>query len=179
MAKVPQASSAWAFAVGLSILALRERAMADNRRQKRERLFDLYRQNLALYGQEAGDVFVCPLCWGMYPRAVLATDPPLLTLAHIISETQGGKTCTLACATCNNSIGTRLESVLLSQFLQEDWFAGVGTVDGKMVTAAGQITVEMRHSDPGHGWELKVVQERSDPAKVRAVQELMKAHRVC
>ncbi len=43
--------------------------MADNRRQRRERLFDLFQQNLALYDQEAGDVFVCPLCRGKYPRA--------------------------------------------------------------------------------------------------------------
>ncbi len=46
-----------------------------------------------------------------------------------------------------------------------------------MVTSAGQITVEMRHSQPGHGWDLRLIQDRSDPAKIRAVEELLKSQK--
>jgi hypothetical protein len=115
--------------------------MAENGRARRRRYFDLYGQNLAPYDQEAGDVFVCPLCKDMYPRWALDNNPALLTLAHSVPDSQGGTTCTLACAPCNNSVGHSLETALLGQFRHEDWFAGIGTMDGRLRTEAGQVSV--------------------------------------
>lgn len=151
--------------------------MVGNGRARRERYFDLYRDNLAFYDQDAGDAFVCPLCRRKFPRWALDTDPPLLTLAHIIPESQGGTTCTLACADCNNGIGHSLEAALLRQFRQEDWLAGVGTQDGRIVTECGPVTVQMRHSPEAREWHLNVIQQRSNPANVRSLQALAESRR--
>src|SRR4051794_30166377 len=123
--------------------------MAENGRAKRERYFDLFRQNLALYDQDAGDVFVCPLCRRVYPRWALDTEPALLTLAHVVPDSQGGTTCPLACAPCTNGVRHSLEPALLGRFRNEDWFAGVGTMDGRLRVGDRQVTVRMRHDPPG------------------------------
>src|SRR5260221_8506249 len=123
--------------------------MANSGRQQRERFFNLYRDNLAFYDPDAGDVFVCPFCRGIFSRQFLEIDPPDLTLAHIIPEKQGGTRCTLACRWCNNGIGYSLEAALLRQFRQEDALAGVGTMDAKMQSKYGTVSVAM--SRPGGG----------------------------
>jgi hypothetical protein len=146
--------------------------MPDNARQKREQLFDLYSRQMALYDPEPGDAFVCPLCRRVYPREALTTDPPLLTLAHIVPQSLGGTTSTLACAPCNNDSGSGHEKVLLDHLHQKDWEAGMGIIRGRLETDCGDVAIEMQRG-PDQSWRFNVIPLRSNPAHVEALQQRM------
>src|SRR5689334_17054941 len=135
--------------------------MAGDVAEARKRLFDLYSRNMAHYDPAVGDAFVCPLCLRKFPRWALTSDPPLLTLAHIVPAAFGGTvgTGTLACAECNNKVGTELESFLVTQFRHEDWLAGVGEMNARLQTSQGEMGVRLKLAiEQGRPrWTVRVV----------------------
>lgn len=151
--------------------------MAGEVAEARERLFNLYSRNMAHYDADVGDAFVCPLCLRVFPRWALTSDPPLLSLAHVVPAAFGGTvgTGTLACAQCNKQVGAELESFLVNQFRHEDWLAGVGETNARLRTSQGEIGVQFKlETDQGRPkWTIRVVAKQSNPADVKRVQEWM------
>lgn len=95
---------------------------------KKERLFDLYAQNLANVKchpdvhmiPEIADAFICPLCSDYFTREAFQ-EPQALTIEHVPPESLGGNTYTLLCGECNHSAGTTLVSALKKELHAKDF----------------------------------------------------------
>ena len=72
---------------------------------KRQKLFEVFSKNLALYVDEQG-LFICPICFHFFREHEVATE---LSLAHIWPKSLGGTRTTLACVRCNSSTGSQTE----------------------------------------------------------------------
>ena len=70
-------------------------------------LFDLFSANLQLYTPEDAGLFVCALCLRTFSRDQIRSE---LSRAHIVPQFLGGRAWTLACRSCNNTIGSEIES---------------------------------------------------------------------
>lgn len=86
-----------------------ESKRVNNAKTKREKLFSHYAQNLSIYFPSIRDKFMCPVCKELYSREDLMSDPPRISLAHIIPKSVGGKKLTLACGACDNRIGSEYD----------------------------------------------------------------------
>jgi hypothetical protein len=101
---------------------------------KREELFSRYATNLEILKHrgvlsvepDVTDVFICPLCYGIFPREVLA-DKEILSLEHIPPKAVGGADddCTLTCKKCNNDAGKVLDSALKRKLEIDDFQARI------------------------------------------------------
>jgi hypothetical protein len=91
----------------------------------KEKLFQLYADNLSVHFPKLRDVFLCPICLNAFLRDALYTvvdvRDALLTAEHIIPEAIGGQICTLTCKECNNRIGgSQLDSHLIQKLKVDD-----------------------------------------------------------
>ncbi|MCX6344885.1 MAG: hypothetical protein NT018_07405 [Armatimonadetes bacterium] len=71
------------------------------------KLFDIFSANLGLYREDHSERFMCPLCLRTFSVNQINND---LSKAHIIPQVLNGKEWTLACGTCNNKVGSEIES---------------------------------------------------------------------
>ena len=71
------------------------------------KLFDIFSANLKLYRNDCRGLFICPLCLCLFSRDQIRSD---LSKAHIIPQSLGGRAWTLTCETCNNNVGSEIES---------------------------------------------------------------------
>ena len=149
--------------------------MAGETARLRERLFDDFSSRLARFTGEAVGPFVCPICLERFTRDVLAATPPELTLAHVIPESLGGRFCTLACALCNNEIGSDLEAFLLERYRAEDAFNGVGTIAGRMEFEFGSVGVELQAAPPGEPWTVLVIEKQTNPTVLERLNDSIDA----
>lgn len=85
----------------------------------RERLFDIYSQNLKIVIEQGKlplnypfPVYICPLCKGIFRReAILSHDgQSVLTVEHVPPQAVGAKKTVLTCKICNNDHGSKLDS---------------------------------------------------------------------
>jgi hypothetical protein len=87
----------------------------------REKIFDLYSQNLEMIINQDGlpislpfPAYICPLCKGVFPKdAIMSHDKESeLTVEHIPPKSVGSKEIVLTCKNCNNTHGSKLDSHL-------------------------------------------------------------------
>jgi len=101
---------------------------------KREELFSQYAANLGILKRrgvlsiepDVTDVFICPLCYEIFPRDAL-TEGDNLSLEHVPPKAVGGKNigCTLTCKQCNNEAGRVLDSALKRKLEIDDFQARI------------------------------------------------------
>jgi hypothetical protein len=136
----------------------------------RERLFDLYSRNHSLYPSEHPDTFRCPLCLKVFSRDALTAEPPVVSLAHVIPRSLGGKFVTLTCTRCNNDNGRAIEADLRERFRLEDWTAGVRQTGARLAGDFGSVGVEFAFDPAENCLDVQVVQGQSDPAHVEELK---------
>ena len=96
--------------------------MANRRGLKRQKLFEVFAENLGFYHKSDDKLFVCPLCL----RGFTENLRELLTLAHIWPKALGGRFETLACRECNSTIGNKLENHATAAYKELKAFDGSG-----------------------------------------------------
>jgi hypothetical protein len=137
--------------------------MAVEKAEKRKRLFHQFANQPGHADLTEGRYFVCPLCRiGFIPEA-LDTDPPLLTLAHIIPESLGGTWTTLACAECNSSNGRGIEKDLLTKSRIRDWAHGRGELD-VLMGAGGRVRAVVSRDPVRNHTDVRVRTPMASPA---------------
>jgi len=77
-----------------------------------DKLFSLYAANLKIFKPELDDKFLCPICQEIFDRCALSFEHPLISIAHIIPQSIGGRLSTITCAKCNNNIGSKFDNHL-------------------------------------------------------------------
>jgi HNH endonuclease len=95
---------------------------------RKERLFNLYAQNLANLKRhpdvhmvpDVNDAFICPLCSNFFTREALLESQDI-TVEHVPPDSLGGNTYTLLCGECNHSTGTTLVSALKKELHAKDF----------------------------------------------------------
>lgn len=140
--------------------------MAGENAKLRENLFNDYSGRFADVGGQADSV-QCPICLTIFGRDALVGDRPKLTLAHVLPESLGGTFCSLACAGCNNDIGSDLEAFLIERFRAEDAMNGVGKLPGRLVGDFGSIGVEFQAAPPGEPWTVLVIEKQTNAADLQ------------
>jgi len=83
--------------------------------RKRQELFNLLSANLELYDPDNAGKFRCPICLDVFGADSIIGPQPKVDLAHVYSESCGGKIETLACADCNSHVGTWFENDLVKE----------------------------------------------------------------
>ncbi len=138
---------------------------------RRQRLFDLYSRNLAFFGAQPPDIFVCPLCMDGLTREALQGPEPEVTLAHVIPQKLGGRLTTLCCDRCNHTNGHALETHLVERLRTDDCLAGVGHRKGRLSLPFGDITVEYGYSPAELAWKVYGIPEASNRNVLNAIPE--------
>src|SRR6266496_4496157 len=97
------------------------------------RLFELYAHNWQVVKQHPNlrvepnidDVFLCPLCFKYFERKVLDYEN-VLTREHVPPQSLGGqdRDCTLTCADCNHTAGSRLDRQLGLKLQTDELLSG-------------------------------------------------------
>ncbi len=116
----------------------------------REQLFRKYSVNLQMYHPDAGEVFVCPICFDGYNHDALTSGE--LTSDHIIPSTIGGRVRTLTCKSCNNKRGgSDVESHLVRRLRAEDKMAGKSDspIRSRIKIGEGEFAADVYMSDKG------------------------------
>lgn len=149
--------------------------MAGENARLREKLFNDCCLRYAAAGGSA-DTFQCPLCTTLFGREVLAKEPPALTLAHVLPEALGGTFCTLACAGCNNDIGSDLEAYLIERFRAEDAMHGVGMLAGRLEGEFGSVGVKFQAAPPGEPWTVLIIENQTNPAVIKKLNSALDAN---
>jgi len=100
-----------------------------NNREKKQKIFDLFSQNLE-WVKEHPDVnfvpdfsngYICPLCFDpFFAKDLINTASNPLTLEDVPPVSMGGKSLTLTCKSCNSKSGHELDVHLLNFLLKED-----------------------------------------------------------
>jgi hypothetical protein len=147
-------------------------------KQKRQRLFDEFSENLRLCTQgEIQGQFVCPICLRKYESIDSLSD------AHIFPKALGGRSYTLTCKDCNNNVGAKIESHEDKRVKLQNFFLGKGShkallsLDQKDSQIAGgrKVTAEMMilKSDTKTGLSFKVSKGKGfDPATEEKIAQL-------
>jgi hypothetical protein len=148
--------------------------VAKSGKKKRQQLFDLLARNLSQLDPTQHDCVVCPLCLTVFGRDALEAEQPVLTLAHVVPNALGGTACTLTCAACNNGNGHTLEAILVEQFEDEDWAAGMGRKSGRMAGEFGDVGVEVETPGDGSGTSIYLIGPQSDRRVIAVLQEIAK-----
>jgi hypothetical protein len=149
--------------------------MAGEKARLREKLFNDYSARYAAVGGEP-DKFMCPICKYVFDRDAIEGDNPKLTLAHVLPEALGGNYCSLACAKCNNDMGSDLESFLIERFKAEDAMNGVGTLPGRMKGEFGSVGVEFQTAPLGEPWRVLVVDKQTNPTVLKKMNAALEAN---
>ncbi len=149
--------------------------MEGEKAKLREKLFGEYSRRFAATGGNA-DTFQCPLCMTLFSQDVLAIEPPVLTLAHVLPEALGGTFCTLACAGCKNDIGSDLEAFLIERFRAEDAMNGVGLLAGRLEGDFGSVGVEFQAAPPGEPWTVLIIEKQTNPAVIVKLHSALDAN---
>jgi hypothetical protein len=147
--------------------------MAESFSDRRARLFDLYSRHISLYEPDKQDGFWCPLCMASFGREALVGPKPALSLAHVIPDALGGNFTTLACASCNNGVGHRLEAALVERFAADDSAAGLGLINGRLSGSFGSVGVDFQTSPDRLIWSLYPVPRQSNPAELEALNRYL------
>lgn len=148
---------------------------ASEKAKLREKLFgDCSRRFVAAGGK--ADTFQCPLCTTLFTRDALASEPAVLTLAHVLPEALGGTFCTLACGACNNDIGSDLEAFLVERFRAEDAMQGVGNLLGRLEGDFGSVGVEFRAAPAGEPWTVLLIEKQTNPAVIDKLNSALDAN---
>lgn len=88
-----------------------------DRSYKHRKLFDAGVKALQGYGVE-GELYRCPICQRDYDERAIKKDSPVdysLTLEHAPPDSIGGKIVALTCKSCNNELGSRLDSQIAAR----------------------------------------------------------------
>jgi hypothetical protein len=109
---------------------------------ERERLFSLYASNLSIYHPNITDKFLCPICLTLFTRDALISDPPEVSLAHIMPKSLKGRLCTLVCRRCDNWIGSEYDSQLAREKHFHDWVQGATGISGHVKYDNKGVAVE-------------------------------------
>jgi hypothetical protein len=154
--------------------------------KKREQLFNLYSQNLAIVKQhprirlepDLDDVCVCPICMKFFPREALSISEGFkdhLTLEDVPPVALGGKVRTLTCKICNNSGGSQLESHLANKLNLEEAVEGLAnaSIDGLLHPTKETNLAATIHIQGKSGIHIQYHPNRSHPAHVNQFQTLV------
>lgn len=143
-------------------------------------LFDTFSDNLALYRKDYSGRFMCPLCLRTFSRDQVRTD---LSKAHIIPQFLGGRDWTLACRTCNNKVGTEIESCEAERVKFNRALSGDGNETTRVrVTArneqgdvVGPVQADLRASRSAGGRRLQMYlkPKGSNPAALALLNSLL------
>lgn len=99
--------------------------------RKREKIFDLYSQNLLwikehpkiTFNPHFEEGYLCPLCFNLFPRQSLQpADPNPLTIEHNPPKSLGGTQQILTCKECNSKTGHKIDSHLVKRLSELDFF---------------------------------------------------------
>ena len=118
----------------------------------RKRAHDLFGQltrDLARITDDFPDKVLCPLCMSPFSEEAIDSEPPELTLEHIVSELLGEEIFTLSCKSCNNTHGSKVDSHLIQMLRCKDAIVGIGTQPfrGFIEVAGNQIPVHFSIAD--------------------------------
>ncbi|NQX42323.1 hypothetical protein SAMN05421820_11143 [Pedobacter steynii] len=100
-----------------------------NNREKKQRIFNLFSQNLEWVKEhpdvnfvpDFSDGYICPLCFDpFFAEDLLHTAKNPLTLEDVPPVSLGGKPLTLTCKSCNSKSGHELDVHLLNVLLEND-----------------------------------------------------------
>jgi hypothetical protein len=152
-----------------------------NPKEVREWLFNLYAANLSIHRPEYHDVFVCPLCEGVFDRSSLDDKENGPTVEHCIPGALRGKFLTLTCKQCNNTGGTNLDAHLVRRLEADDFLSGLGeslmdanlTIEGHRVRGSVLIRGGGKPSIETH-----VIHKATNPAKLKAANEVLASGKV-
>jgi hypothetical protein len=143
--------------------------------EKRQRLFDLYSSNFALYYQMEPacprPVFICPVCLEGFTREAIDGPSPTLNLAHVVSDCLGGRYCTLTCTNCNGHGGQELEPALAAKLRQDERNLGLRAFAGARLAGPwGNVGVEFFFRPEQRSFSLHAVAKQSNPTDLAALQ---------
>lgn len=90
---------------------------SSDRSYKHRKLFDAGVKALQGYGVE-GEIYRCPICQRDYDERAIKKNSPVdysLTLEHAPPDSIGGKIVALTCKSCNNELGSWLDSQIAAR----------------------------------------------------------------
>lgn len=153
---------------------------------RRQYLFDEFSANLNLTHNLPGQ-FGCPVCLKLFDSIEELSD------AHIFPKALGGRSVTLTCRDCNNTIGSRIESFEVAGANLKHFYSGKSNdslparlspnnIDNEGLQR-GKVTAEMRFTNtrisPGNTrgkpeLHLKISKKGSDPKTEELISQLLK-----
>jgi hypothetical protein len=133
--------------------------------ERRQRLFQLYAANLALYTSEFPGRCGCPICERVFSKQAVEPATLAMDLAHVYPEACGGKLATLTCKECNSRIGSRYEAELARDYRLVDALGGYGRgrIDGRLHFDGGSIGVTVARRD--NHFHFDEVAKQTNPAE--------------
>jgi len=148
----------------------------------KEQIFDTYSKNLNLVtpythpGFKSSDVYVCPLCFGIYGREALKTK--ILTIEHVPPKSVGWKKKVLTCQKCNTKQGGQIDSHLQRTLKTRSFNRLVpGTkiqakiISNDSIKLHGTIQIGMNAKE----FKIEVDPKRSDPENYQKHQTLLES----
>ncbi len=150
-------------------------SMTRSSEEQRVCLFQRFSEHISLYEPDKQGLFVCPLCSREFNREAVIGPNSLLSIAHIIPRSLGGRSVTLTCTPCNNDAGREMETALVERFIAEDWRAGVLRKEARMDGPFGDIAVEVGISEAENIWSIYAVPQQSNPANIESMKDYLNA----
>jgi HNH endonuclease len=138
-------------------------------KEKRKALFNLYARSISLYFPDLKGIFLCPICCRQFHVESLKDPDPQVTLAHVFPESAGGRKTTLACKTCNSTIGHSYERELAAEKRLSDWWIGKRPLAVRFQNAKSSAALELRFSKNQASLEVKLREKATNPAAWKAI----------
>ncbi|MDW7694576.1 HNH endonuclease [Flammeovirgaceae bacterium SG7u.111] len=155
--------------------------MANQNRDKKKKIFELFSQNLEWvkehpsisFQPDFSNGYLCPLCFEVfYEKDLDSSLSNYLTLEDVPPKSLGGKPLTLTCKTCNSRSGHELDNHLLNRLLELDShsFLPNSKTDTTFELNGNEVngTVEV---DKEGKLKLEVQTNRSNPIKAQKFNE--------
>jgi HNH endonuclease len=138
----------------------------------RARLYDKYSRDLSRFRQDLDGSYLCPLCVNAFTRKDLKTK--VLSVEHVIPLKLGGRYVVLTCRTCNNTLGSELDSHLIGMVKAADGNDGLLPLQAIADIGGNRLRLELLLSkNPMDINEMKVIGKATNPnAPERAIQAL-------
>jgi hypothetical protein len=152
----------------------------------RQRIFDIYSNNLADYLSEInylppekialvrGNIYFCPLCYMPFRKDQIAvTDSNFLTLEHNPPASVGGNSKILTCRDCNNANGAKLDHLVKELLESESFLYSENSHPYKTRIRIEDKSIGAFLTKIGGTVHVKPV-EKSNPHTYRILQEKLK-----
>jgi len=146
-------------------------------KQKREKIFNMYAQNLSwikenpkiTFKPDFAEGYICPLCLQIFTRDSLnASLTNHLSIEHNPPRSLGGKSEILTCKECNSKAGHQLDNHLLNQLLALDFMEGNphSAIRARLNSDVYQVTSNLTITSDGT-YHINIDSKNSHPAHVK------------